>query len=119
MNPLPALATMKPVWPVVMSVTVVVKPADGSVMATLTTSPGLILSVCAFGVSVARLDSCGPGGPVGTPLVCSQAKFCGSSQFGLMSTKLNLDSRLSIVIAPHHCVLLQLSLSTNGAKPGA
>src|SRR5258708_11645230 len=40
-KPLAALATMKPLWPVVMSVTLVVNPAGGSLICTFSTSPGL------------------------------------------------------------------------------
>ena len=39
-----------------------------SKMWTPSLSPGFIMSVCAFGVTVARLARCGLGGPVGTPL---------------------------------------------------
>src|SRR5450432_169201 len=122
MNPLEALATMNPVLPVVSSLTVVVNPAwgpvSGSVIETWSTSPGFSLSVWALGVRLVMSASCGPGGPAGTPLVCRKAKFCGSSQLGFRSAKLNLDSRLSIVSAEHHCVLLQLALSANGVNPG-
>src|ERR1022692_2113667 len=79
MNPLAALAVMKPVWWVVMSVTDVVKPVDGSVIATFSTSPALSMSVCALGVKVAPSVSCGLGGPAGTPLVCRKAKLSGCS----------------------------------------
>ena len=42
----------------------------------------------------------------------------GSSQFRLQVAKLKVHSRLSIVSAAHHLLLLQLALSMNGVKPG-
>ncbi len=81
-------------------------------------SPGLISSVSRFGVTVARSDSCGLGGPEGTPLCWMNAKFAGSSQSGLQNEPSAVHSRLSIVSAEHQCVLSQLMLSTNGANPG-
>jgi hypothetical protein len=38
------------------------------------------MSVCASGVTDARSDSCGLGGPVGTPFVWMKAKLTGSMQ---------------------------------------
>ena len=58
--------------------------------------------------------SCGLGGPAGTPLVCRYAKLTGSTQLALQVAKLKLHSRLSMVSAAHHLVVLQLVLSTNG-----
>ncbi len=68
MNPLAALAVMKPVLCVVRSVTVAVKPDDGSLIAIFSWSPELTANVLAFGVNVLPLASCGLGGPLGTPL---------------------------------------------------
>jgi hypothetical protein len=69
-KPLAARAVMNPVWWVVRSWIVVVKPCGGSVMETLSKSPPLIFSVWAFGVNVLTSVCCGFGGPGGTPLVC-------------------------------------------------
>src|SRR5437763_17164225 len=89
MKPLAAEATMKPLWCVVRSLIVILNacwppPMLASNMWVLITSPGFISRVCLFGVIVARLDSCGLGGPVGTPLVWIQAKFTGSTQLLLI-----------------------------------
>ncbi len=70
MNPLATLATMKPVWPVVRSVTVVRNPAGVSWSVDSTLSPGFIFSVLSFGAKLASFKSCGLGGPAGTPSVC-------------------------------------------------
>ncbi len=67
------------------------------------------------------MGSEGPGGPAGIPLVCMNAKLTGSMQLLLQFAKLNVHSRLSMVIAAHHWVALQLVESTNpspGARPG-
>src|SRR6266567_5099167 len=117
LKPLAALATMKPLLCVVRSVTLVVNPACGSVIATLITSPGFSFSVWALGVWVLTLVSCGLGGPVGLPLVCRKAKLTGSWQFGFSPTKLNFDDTLSMFRAAHHWVALQLSLSSCGMNP--
>jgi hypothetical protein len=66
-----------------------------------TVSPGLMSSVWRFGVTVARSDSCGLGGPVGTPLCWINAKLTGSSQLPLQVERSGLHSRLSIVSAGH------------------
>ena len=42
----------------------------------------------------------------------------GSSQLALQVAKPKVHSRLSMVSAAHHWVVLQLSLSTKGVKPG-
>ncbi len=83
-------------------------------METTSTSPGFISSVWAFGVKVLTSVSCGLGGPLGTPLVCRNAKLTGSMQLLLQVAKLSEHSRLSILRAAHHLVALQLMLSTNG-----
>ena len=87
-------------------------------MWTLIWSPGFSSSVCELGVLVARSDSCGDGGPVGTPSRWIQAKLTGSSQPPLQVAKPVVQSRLSIVSAAHQWVSSQLVESTNGGKPG-
>src|SRR5580700_7354637 len=114
MKPLAALAVMNPVWWVVKSRIVVVNPCGGSVIEIWSSSPALNISVWLFGRNVLTSASCGLGGPAGTPLFCRNAKLTGSSQLALQVAKPNVHSRLSMVSAAHHCVLLQLSLSTNG-----
>ncbi len=69
MNPLAALATMKPLSPVVISTTVVMKPAAVSCSVTRSLSPPFIFSVFALGARDASLANCGLGGPAGTPSV--------------------------------------------------
>ena len=88
-------------------------------MWTVILSPGFISRVCALGVKVARSLSCGLGGPVGTPSVWMKPKLTGSTQLLLqVPDRRPVHSRLSIVSAEHQCVLSQLMLSANGAKPG-
>src|SRR6516225_1186293 len=80
MKPFPADASMNPVRPELRSVTRVSSaPARRlSKIRILSLSPGFISSVDRFGVTVLRFASCGLGGPVGTPLVWTKAKFTGS-----------------------------------------
>jgi hypothetical protein len=124
-NPFAALATTKPVWPVVRSATEARSPpmsgdpeSGTSPIDTLSTSPGFIFRVWALPKNVARFGSCGAGGPGGTPSSCMNEKLTGSMQLLLQLAKLKLHSRLSIVSAAHHLVLLQLAESVNGVNPG-
>src|ERR1022692_4502197 len=88
-------------------------------MRTVILSPGFISSVREFGVTVAWLLSCGLGGPVGTPLSWMNPKLTGSTQSLLHGPEpVPVHSRLSMLSAEHQCVLSQLMLSENGAKPG-
>ena len=110
---------MNPVLWVVRSRTTAVNPCGGSEIEVTSTSPGLNNSVWRFGVNVLTLASCGFGGPVGTPLVCMNAKLTGSMQLLLQVAKLKVHSRLSMVSAAHHFVALQLTESVQGGvKPG-
>ena len=103
----------------VRSRTTAVNPCGGSEIEVTSTSPGLNISVWRFGVNVLTLASCGLGGPVGTPLVCMNAKLTGSMQLLLQVAKLKVHSRLSMVSAAHHFVALQLTESVQGGvKPG-
>src|SRR5215468_84383 len=118
------LVIMNPLLPVVRSVSCASNACPPGIFAshmwTVILSPGFISSVCELGVTVARLLFCGLGGPVGTPLVWTQAKLTGSTQLLLqLPLPLPWHSRLSIVSAEHQWVLSQLVASTNGAKPGA
>jgi hypothetical protein len=86
MKPLAAEATMKPLCPVVRSLIWTLNarfppPMFASHMWVRITSPGFIISVWLFGVTVDRSESCGLGGPAGTPFRWMKAKFTGSSQF--------------------------------------
>ena len=81
-------------------------------------SPGFISSVRPSGVNDARSDSCGLGGPVGTPSRWMNPKFTGSGQSLLQLVPSGLHSRLSMFRAEHQCVSSQLMLSANGANPG-
>ena len=47
-----------------------------------------------------------------------KAKFTGSMQLLLHGPAGPVHSRLSMVSAEHQCVLSQLMVSANGAKPG-
>ena len=125
MNPLAAEAIMRPLRPVVRSVSVTssARPPGifASNMCTVMRSPGFISRVCRLGVNVARLLSCGDGGPEGTPLRCTKAKLTGSVHLLLHGPTWNPrpeHSRLSMLRAEHQCVLSQLMESENGAKPG-
>src|ERR1022692_2629624 len=123
MNPLAADAIMKPLFPVVRSVSLASSACPPRIVASniwiVTLSPGFISRVRALGVSVARSLSCGLGGPVGTPLVWMKPKFTGSGQLLLHGPEpLPTHSRLSIVSAEHQWVASQLVASANGANPG-
>src|SRR6516162_2497347 len=123
MNPFLAEAIMKPLLPVVRSVSRASSAWPPGIFAShmwvVILSPGFISSVCALGVSVARVPFCGLGGPVGTPLVWTQAKLTGSTQLLLqLPLPLPWHSRLSMLSAEHQWVLSQLVPSMNGAKPG-
>ena len=103
MKPLVAEATMNPLCPVVRSLICTLNaccppPMLASHMWVRTTSPGFISSVCLFGVIVARLESCGLGGPAGLPFRCMKAKFTGSRQLKFRCPAL-LPSRESMVSA--------------------
>ena len=122
MKPLAAEAIMNPLCPVVRSLMTILNarfppPMLASHMWVRTTSPGFIISVWPLGVNVAPLESCGLGGPAGTPLRWMKAKFTGSSQFGF-GPLWSVASSESMLSAAHQCVLLQLTESLNGAKPG-
>ena len=70
-------------------------------------------------MNVLTLARCGFGGPAGTPLVARKAKLTGSMQLLLQVAKPKVHSRLSMVMAPHHFVALQLTASVQGGvKPG-
>src|SRR5262249_24020830 len=124
LNPLAAEAIMKPLCPVVRSVSRASRAWPPRIFASniwiVILSPGLIISVFAFGVNVALLARCGLGGPVGTPSRWMNPKLTGSKQPLLHGPDpLPVHSRLSMVSAEHQCLLSQLMLSTNRAKPGA
>src|SRR5215471_6555260 len=85
MKPLAAEATMNPLCPVVRSLirtsnACCPPPMLASHMWVRTRSPGFISSVWLLGVNVARVESCGLGGPAGTPFRWMKAKFTGSMQ---------------------------------------
>ncbi len=82
-------------------------------------SPGFINRVWAFGVNFAAFASCGPAGPVGTPLSWMNAKFVGSMQALLQCTKPIVHSRSLMCNEAHECWLSHEIASPNGANPGA
>src|SRR5580704_11684785 len=92
--------------------------AAASTMWIWSLSPGFISRVWAFGSADALVISCGLGGPVGTPFVWMNAKLVVSLQLLLQLTKLNVHSASLMCSDAHHCVLLQLTFSMNGASPG-
>src|SRR5271166_3145809 len=123
MKPLAADAIMYPRCPVVRSVSLASSACPPGVLAlnirTMILSPGFISKVCEFGVTVALSASCGLGGPVGTPFVWMKAKLTGSMQLLLHEPDPSpVHSKLSMLSAEHQCLLSQLMLSENGAKPG-
>ena len=123
MKPFAAEAIMKPLLPVVKSVSWASSAWPPAIFAskirTEILSPGFISRVCALGVKVESSLSCGLGGPVGLPSVWMKPKLTGSTQLLLQGPDPSpVHSRLSIVSAEHQCVLSQLMLSANGAKPG-
>ena len=123
-KPLAAEACMKPLWCVVRSSMTTSKAlpppgAGASYMWKATVSPGFMSSVSLFGVAVvAPAESCGAGGPVGTPFRWMKAKLTGSSQLLLQLAYPGVHSRLSMLSAAHQCVSSQLVLSTKGGSPG-
>src|SRR5215472_2409646 len=122
MKPLAAEATMNPLCPVVRSLICTLNacwppPMLASHMWVRTRSPGFINSVWLFGVTVEMLESCGLGGPAGTPFRWMKAKFTGSMQPLFMCPAL-LASSESMLSAAHQWVLSQLTASARGAKPG-
>src|ERR1700674_1373039 len=122
MKPFSAEAIMKPFLPVVRSSIRVSRawpPVTAvSKIVALMVSPGFIRRVCALGVFVARLASCGLGGPVGTPSVWMKAKLVGSMHALLQLAKFSVHSRSLMWREAHQWVLSQLRLSTNGANTG-
>src|SRR5579871_3108056 len=102
---------MKPAWPVVTSLMYVTSPVLVSVITTIRMSPGFIINVFAFGVMDASVCCPGPGGPVGTPSVCRNAKLTGSMHDAL-------NPALSMLSAAHHCVGPQLMCRLKGGQPG-
>jgi hypothetical protein len=68
-------------------------------MCTRSLSLGFISSVFALGVNDAAVDSCGLGGPVGTPLVWMNAKFVGSTPFGLQVLRPMANGGLTVLRA--------------------
>src|SRR3954447_19664466 len=67
-KPFCALATMKPLCPVVRSSMWLISPCGVSRIVTTRLSPGFISRVAALGVNEASVKLSGPAGPVGTPL---------------------------------------------------
>src|ERR1700694_4748147 len=122
MKPLAAEAIMKPFLPGVRSsigVSWACPPVTAvSKIVALMVSPGFIRRVCALGVFVARLASCGLGGPVGTPSVWMKAKLVGSMHALLQLAELSVHPWTLLWRDAHQWVLSQLRLSTNGANPG-
>src|SRR5215467_5666058 len=104
MNPFLAEAIMKPLLPVVRSLSCASSACPPGIFAshmwTVILSPGFISRVWAFGVNVARSDFCGFGGPVGTPLVWMKPKLSARGQL-LLQEPLLWHSRLSMFSAEH------------------
>src|SRR5258708_17313887 len=103
MNPLASLATMKPVCPVVRSVTEVKNPAGVSWRVADTLSPGFIFSVWALGAKLASFKSCGLGGPAGQPAGWGEAKVTGAMELLFLNLKVKLPGKPSTVNAPADC----------------
>src|SRR5215469_1996378 len=119
MKPLAADASMNPVRPELRS-RIWVSSAPALLLSKiriLSLSPGFIRNVARFGVTVRRFACCGFGGPAGTPLVWTKAKFTGSMQLLLHDPPV-VHSSESIVSAAHQCVSSQLRPSAKGANPG-
>src|SRR5215471_17047575 len=123
-----ALATMKPLWPVVRSLMSVRSPCAVSDMVTWIRSPDpMKRSRAGSGApDVSGLKSSGFGGPVGTPFLVRNAKFTYSipprtwpRQVPFRSCPLTGSrDRLSMVSAAHHWVTSQLWLSNCFTQPG-
>src|SRR5215469_2067902 len=119
MKPFFAEASMNPDFPVLRSRTLV-SSAPAFLLSKMwmsSLSPGFISRVFWFGVTVLRLERCGLGGPVGTPVVWMNAKLTGSTQL-LLQVPETVHSSESMVSAAHQCELSQLRPSANGANPG-
>ena len=123
-NPFAADATIQPWVPAVrstMSTFSACLPSGSRElkMCTRSRSPGFIISVCESGVKLSAVASCGPAGPVGTPLSWMKAKLVGSMQLALQCTKPAVHSRSLICSEAHQCWLSHEIESPNGANPGA
>ena len=121
MNPFAPDAIMNPLRPLVRSVSRISSAWPPATLASnmwmTTLSPWFISRVFPFGVNVARFDSCGLGGPAGTPFLWMNAKLTGSMQLSLQLPAAS-QATLSMVSAEHQWVLSQLIESSNGANPG-
>jgi hypothetical protein len=89
-----------------------------------TRSPGFIRSVWLLGVKVAPLDSCGLGGPAGTPFRWMKAKFTGSMQLlfmlpaALASGHRLVQSRPVVRVGYRPGRAVQLDVAVVGFPPG-
>src|SRR5258708_40360439 len=99
MNPLASLATMKPVCPVVRSVTEVKNPAGVSWRVAGTLSPGVIFSVWALGAKLASFKSCGLGGAGGAAAGWGGAKVTGACALVVSELLVEDQEKLSMGIA--------------------
>lgn len=127
-KPLAALATISPVWPVLVSCTTVAKPSGVSVNVTVAWSPWLRKKVSALSgfPDVDGLNWSGLGGPNGLPSVVRKAKLMYSIpprisrwQVGFSVVPLlGFSDRLSMFSATHHLVALQLEPANCGIHPG-
>src|SRR5260370_2878179 len=103
MNPLASLATMKPVCPVVRSVTEVKNPAGVSWRVADTLSPGFLFSVWALGAKLASFKSCGLGGPAGPPSVWGVANIHRPIAFGLQNLIFQPQEKLAVGVTRRAC----------------
>ena len=92
--------------------------AGASNMWILIVSPGLKSSVSLFGVNGGGVRVLRCRRPGRHSVLLDEAEVDRFLAAGLHVTKPVVHSRLSMVSAAHHCVSLQLSLSTNGGFPG-
>src|SRR5262245_43616561 len=100
-QPLPAPAVIVPVSPVVWSAISTKKPWGVSCIETRTWALGIISRTSGVGVNGRVFALLGPVGPMGLPLVVTNANGCGSTHLLLRTLKSKLPWRLVIVRATH------------------
>src|SRR6266699_5164993 len=125
-NPLAALAVIEPLWPVVWSSILTVRPPAESPKPTLraSTEP-MNRSLDELGVKVAAVASTGLAGACGVPSLVMNAKL-GYSRPVIDAHRVLrtcpvfwFSARLQMTSAAHHCLASQLTApEEKGAQPG-
>src|SRR6266571_3169869 len=126
-NPLLALEVIEPLWPVVTSLSPILRPCAVSCIVTIIWSPEFMnRSAAGLGVKVLMVALTGLGGEAGcgTPLFVMKAKLTYSTpvlaaQVGFKNWPVTgFSERLSILSAAHHLVASQLRPAGQDTQPG-